>query len=333
MREHPETCPCPIQPERQEQCVGLAPRVICEVLYQVAPLYAQEELDTPANVGGLLPNKENVIQALVLLRDVLFPGTMTNEAIRSAELSLYVEERMSRAFRLLSAEVEKALPLRWTSRYAQTTGVERTVTDVRGEAERVTGELMRQLPDIRHLLVKDVEAAYDGDPAALSFAEIVLTYPGLAAITCHRIAHALYQLDVPAVPRIMSEWTHTHTGIDIHPGARIGERFFIDHGTGVVIGETCQIGNRVKLYQGVTLGAKSFPLDEHGNPIKGIKRHPTIEDDVVIYAGATILGGDTVIGRGSVVGANVSLMRSVPPGSTVLQKAVGMEIRENGNNG
>lgn len=326
-----QACLCPNPDHPHAECVGIAPRVVCDVLHQLAPFYTQEELDTPRNVGARLPNKENVVDALVVLRDVLFPGTMTHEEIHPAELSIYLEERMSRAYRLLSGEVERALPLRWTSRYAQTVAAERNVDDVRAEAEQITGQLMGKLPQIRELLVKDVEAAYDGDPAALSFAEIVLTYPGLAAITCHRIAHELYELEVPAVPRVMSEWMHTQTGIDIHPGATIGQRFFIDHGTGVVIGETCDLGDSIKVYQGVTLGAKSFPLDEHGNPIKSIKRHPTIEDDVVIYAGATILGGDTVIGRGSVIGANVSVTRSVAPNSTVVQKAVGIEIRENDN--
>jgi len=328
-----QPCLCQNPSHAHDECVGLAPRIICDVLHRLAPLYAPQELDTPANVGSHLPNKESVVEALIVLRDIMFPGTMTHEDIHRAELSVYLEERLSRAFRLLSAEIATALPLRWTSRYAQVTGAKREVGDLRGEAERLTGELVRQLPRIRERLVRDVEAAYDGDPAALSFAEVILTYPGLAAITSHRIAHELYALNVPAVPRIMSEWTHAQTGIDIHPGANIGEQFFIDHGTGVVIGETTDLGNNVKLYQGVTLGAKSFPLDEHGNPIKGIKRHPTLEDDVIVYAGATILGGDTVIGRGSTIGANVSLMRSVPPKTTVLQKAVGMEIRENGKPG
>jgi serine O-acetyltransferase len=157
----------------------------------------------------------------------------------------------------------------------------------------------------------------------------MLSYPGLAAITTHRIAHELCELDVPLIPRMMSEHAHSHTGIDIHPGATIGESFFIDHGTGVVIGETTEIGNNVKLYQGVTLGARSFPLDADGNPVKGIKRHPTLEDDVIVYAGATILGGDVVIGKGAVVGSNVWLLESVPPGSTVTQGVVEIRIERN----
>jgi serine O-acetyltransferase len=164
----------------------------------------------------------------------------------------------------------------------------------------------------------DVRAAYEGDPAATSTDETIFCYPGILAITNQRVAHELYRLAVPLLPRMLTEQAHSATGIDIHPGATIGERFFIDHGTGVVIGETSMIGNNVRLYQGVTLGAKSFPLDEQGNPIKGIPRHPIVEDDVVIYAGATVLGRITV-GRGSVIGGNVWVTESVPPGSKLSQ--------------
>jgi serine O-acetyltransferase len=166
--------------------------------------------------------------------------------------------------------------------------------------------------------VTDVEAAYDGDPAAKDFAEVILAYPGLEAITVYRLAHALQALDIPLIPRMMGEQAHRRTGIDIHPGAEIGERFFIDHGTGVVIGETAVIGRNVKIYQGVTLGALSFRKDERGRVIREGKRHPKIEDDVVIYAGATILGGRTVIGRGSVIGGNTWVTHSVPPGTRVI---------------
>jgi len=166
-------------------------------------------------------------------------------------------------------------------------------------------------------LQSDIQAAYEGDPAARSHMEIVMSYPGLQAITVHRIAHPLYLKGVPLIPRIMSELAHSRTGIDIHPGAKIGGGFFIDHGTGVVIGETCIIGENVKLYQGVTLGALSFPKDEHGNPIKGIKRHPEVRDHATIYAGATILGGETVVGDGAVIGGNVWLTHSVPANAKV----------------
>jgi serine O-acetyltransferase len=176
------------------------------------------------------------------------------------------------------------------------------------------------VPEIQRLVRSDVEAAYEGDPALKTRDEAIFAYPGVFAVTNQRIAHRLHGLGVPLIPRIITEYAHPVTGIDIHPGARIGERFFIDHGTGVVVGETAVIGARVRLYQGVTLGAKSFPLDEHGKPIKGIDRHPVVEDDVVVYSGATILGR-IVIGRGSSIGGNVWLTHAVPPGSKVTQEA------------
>lgn len=184
-------------------------------------------------------------------------------------------------------------------------------------AEGITARVLEGLPSVRKVLDTDIQAAYVGDPAAKSAEEIILSYPSIEAVGIYRIAHLIHSLNVPIIPRIMTEYAHKNTGIDIHPGATIAGGFFIDHGTGVVIGETCSIGSNVKLYQGVTLGAKSFPLDAHGNPIKGIKRHPDIGDNVVIYAGATILGGDTKIGHDSVIGGNVWLTESVPPYSTV----------------
>jgi serine O-acetyltransferase len=183
----------------------------------------------------------------------------------------------------------------------------------------MTAEFLARLPGVRRLLATDVRAAYDGDPAATSPAETILCYPGVLALTCQRLAHELHVLGVPLLPRMITEHAHALTGIDIHPGARIGERFFIDHGTGVVIGETSEIGSGVRLYQGVTLGARSFPLDEHGHPVKGVPRHPIVEDDVIVYSGATILGRITV-GAGSVIGGNVWLTRSVPPGSRIQQQ-------------
>jgi len=307
---------------------GVAAKLICDTVTALMPLYRLDETDAPDSVCGTRPNKERVVEALRLLEEVLFPGKMSTEAVENGQVESYVEERLSRVYRLLVMEIARALPLRWSGQFAKVSGRQRDVEDVRAEAERITGEFLQQLPRLRERLIKDVEAAYNGDPAALSYTEVLLAYPGLVAITSHRLAHELYRLNVPVIPRLMSEWTHSQTGIDIHPGAQIGEYFFIDHGTGVVIGETTEIGDRVKIYQGVTLGAKSFALDEQGHPIKGIKRHPTVEDEVVIYAGATILGGDTVIGKGSVIGGNVFLLHSVPPGSTVLQKSVGLEIRE-----
>ncbi len=185
------------------------------------------------------------------------------------------------------------------------------------EASSITSRFLDDLPTVAKKLVKDVRAAYEGDPAAQSVEEIMIAYPAYEAISIYRLAHILYLLKVPLIPRIMTEYAHQKTGIDIHPGATIGTHFFIDHGTGVVIGETCRIGDHVKIYQGVTLGAKSFELDENGNPIKGIKRHPDIGNHVVIYAGATVLGGNTVVGDNCVIGGNVWLVHSLKPGEKI----------------
>jgi len=185
------------------------------------------------------------------------------------------------------------------------------------EASSITSRFLDELPTVAKKLVKDVRAAYEGDPAAQSVEEIMIAYPAYEAISIYRLAHILYLLKVPLIPRIMTEYAHQKTGIDIHPGATIGTHFFIDHGTGVVIGETCRIGDHVKIYQGVTLGAKSFELDENGNPIKGIKRHPDIGNHVVIYAGATVLGGNTVVGDNCVIGGNVWLVHSLKPGEKI----------------
>lgn len=187
-----------------------------------------------------------------------------------------------------------------------------------GAAEKAVERFLSRLPVLRRLLTLDVQAAMDGDPAARSYAEIIFSYPGLEAITVQRIAHELWDLGVPLLPRIMTECAHSRTGIDIHPGAKIGESFFIDHGTGVVIGETAELGRNVKIYQGVTLGALSFQKDEGGRLLRGIKRHPTLRDGVVVYAGATILGGDTIVGEGAVIGGNTWVIESVPPGERVL---------------
>ncbi|HPI22638.1 MAG TPA: serine acetyltransferase, partial [Spirochaetota bacterium] len=192
--------------------------------------------------------------------------------------------------------------------------------DCERRARDIAVRFIERLPEVRHLLSTDVAAAFEGDPAAKSSGEAIFSYPSIVALTNFRIAHELYRLDVPLIPRIITEMAHSRTGIDLHPGAEIGERFFIDHGTGVVIGETSVIGRNVRLYQGVTLGAKSFPMDDKGNPIKGIPRHPIVEDDVIIYSGATVLGRVT-IGRGAVIGGNVWLTRDVPPGGRIMQGA------------
>ena len=198
------------------------------------------------------------------------------------------------------------------------------------DAKEIVDEFVAALPEVRRLVDTDVQAAYDGDPAATSRMKVVMAYPGLYAVTIHRLAHVLYKLKVPIIPRVMSELAHSKTGIDIHPGATIGERFFIDHGTGVVIGETTVIGRNVRLYQGVTLGGLSFDKDSNGALVKGLKRHPNIEDNVVIYANATILGGDTTIGHDSEIGGNVWIKESVPPYSRVYNKPPAPVIKKIG---
>lgn len=257
--------------------------------------------------------KEQVYQVLRKLRSALFPGVYEKYPIDESNINIIIGNNIRSAALDLKGLIEKCFIDECDIKELQ----HGTCTKCKEKANEITIHLLEQLPKIRELLNKDIQAAYEGDPAAKSREEILLSYPSIEALSIHRIAHVLYKQGVPIIPRIMSEYAHKRTGIDIHPGASIGEYFFIDHGTGVVIGETCVIGNHVKIYQGVTLGAKSFPLDEKGNPVKGIKRHPNIEDNVIIYAGATILGGDTVIGHDSIIGGNVWLTSSVPPYSKV----------------
>ncbi len=259
-----------------------------------------------------LPSQEEIIAILEDILDVIFPGYYTNKEINEFNIKSFVDMRLNRIYEKLSIEIKKTLLL---EHYSQK--LCDFCSSCEDEAQTITLKLLEQLDNVRQLVAKDVKAAFDGDPAAKNYSEVILSYPSIFAVTIHRIANVLYKLGVSYIPRIMSEYSHRQTGIDIHPGATIGEYFFIDHGTGVVIGETCEIGNNVKLYQGVTLGALSFPRDEDGNIIKGKKRHPKIEDNVTIYAGATILGGDTVIGECSVVGGNTWIVSSLPRCSRV----------------
>jgi serine O-acetyltransferase len=256
------------------------------------------------------PSQERTSEVLGRLFEVLYPGFIGNQHLTRGNVEYHVGALLDDVTDGLDEQVYLAIRSECLK--------EEPCAHCTGATERAVDEFLAALPEVRHLLSLDVQAALDGDPAAKSFAEIILAYPGLEAVTVYRVAHVLHRLGVPLLPRIMTEWAHGKTGVDIHPGARIGESFFIDHGTGVVIGETTEIGNNVKLYQGVTLGALSFPKNERGELIRGRKRHPTIEDDVVIYAGATILGGDTVIGRGSVVGGNTWLTHSISPMSRVI---------------
>lgn len=254
-----------------------------------------------------LPNKRAVIEAFKHLRPVIYLGFYSTRQLAPDNLRHTVAEHLYPAYELLVDQINRVFSYEHAMGRAPTAGPER--------GEEVVLALFRALPELRRTLNADVVAAYDGDPAAKSVEEVVFSYPAIAAITAHRVAHVLYREQVPMIPRIVAEYAHGETGIDIHPGAEIGERFFIDHGTGVVIGETSLIGRNVKLYQGVTLGALSVPRS--GQPTRSGRRHPTIGDDVTIYSGATILGGDTVIGAGSVIGGNVWLVHSVPPGSRI----------------
>lgn len=293
-----------------------------QIAKELSELYSIQHTDRPENVLWNYPAADQVVEALNILVHLMFPGLA---AAPETNIGQYFEKQLDEMSVLLPPELERALPFRWQS--AASSSNETPLDDVSAEAGRILEEFLSRLPAIRDMLIDDVKAAYNGDPAALSYAEVKVAYPGVLAITSHRIAHELYRLDVPIIPRIMNEWTHAKAGIDIHPGATIGRGFFIDHGTGVVIGETAKIGKGVKIYQGVTLGAKSFPLDENGNPIKHIQRHPTVEDNVIIYANTTVLGGKTLLGHDSVIGGNVFLMQSVPPHSFVTKTGDGASIR------
>lgn len=261
--------------------------------------------------GFQLAGRKAIYQVLDDLIAILFPGCHGREPMPPEQQHEFITSRLQFISHHLTGQIEQAF------RYQCVFDRCRDCGDCAAKAHAAVTRLIESLPDIKRTLQQDIVAAYEGDPAARSVMEVVMSYPGLQAIMVHRIAHVLYQESVPLIPRIMSEHAHSQTGIDLHPGATIGPGFFIDHGTGVVIGETSTIGKHVKLYQGVTLGALSFPKDKDGNPIKGIKRHPHVEDDVTIYAGATILGGETVIGAGSEIGGNVWLTHSVPPHSKV----------------
>jgi serine O-acetyltransferase len=272
------------------------------------------------NGGGriVLPSRDVVLECVEALRAVFFPGYFGATDLSDEHLHFYVGATLDRALHLLEEQVRRGFAFAERHDYE-------TCEHCAERAGAATRAFLARLPEVRRLVASDVDAAYEGDPALKIKDEAIFSYPGVLAVTNQRIAHELFALGVPLIPRMITEQAHAQTGIDIHPGARIGEKLFIDHGTGVVIGETAVIGNNVRIYQGVTLGAKSFPLDDKGNPIKGIDRHPIVEDDVVIYSGATILGRIT-IGRGSSIGGNVWITHGVPPGSRVTQA----EVREAG---
>src|SRR6202453_2724504 len=283
--------------------------------------YVADLLASYKEVGGLnnrdahnMPSKRAVGQICEDLLQIIFPGFHDEDAVQHNSLEELTAARLSGVIKRLTEQVRKAVRI----------GNPHKPT---GRTPPIIRKFCQALPEVRELLRTDIKAAFDGDPATLHREEVILSYPFLEAVAIQRLAHRLYHYGAPVVPRMMTEWAHSRTGIDIHPGASIGTHFFIDHGTGVVIGETCNIGNHVKIYHGVTLGARSFIKDETGNIVKGGKRHPDVEDHVTIYPNSTILGGETVIGKNSTIGANVFLMHSVPPHSLVVYEEKQLVIR------
>ncbi len=273
-----------------------------------------------------LPQYEAVISVIADLQEVLYPGYCRREGLHNGNVTYHTGDLIDGLHDKLTTQIGRALQHE-ARRMGDADAHDPCDEDYEAKGQAIAIEFLEKLPDLRRMLATDVDAAFDGDPACKNLDEVIFCYPGLEAVTVYRLAHELFRLDVPMIPRMMTEWAHKETGIDIHPGARIGHHFFIDHGTGVVIGETCEIGDHVKIYQGVTLGALSFPTDSSGNLIRGRKRHPTIEDRVVIYASATILGGDTVVGHDSVIGSSVWLTSSVQPFATVVMEKPRLKIR------
>jgi len=312
--------------------IGSAPRACALPLSVLWPIVAgvnatvtqltDQLIVSYAKVGGInhldgknLPSKTAIAAITIDLLRLLFPGFYDERTIHSSELKVEMVSLMDSVLGRLEDEIYKSLE------YATPEGLAKK--ELRRAAKEMTVDLLGSLPGVRELLKTDVDAAYNGDPAALSQEEIIVAYPFVEAIAVQRVAHELYRRGIALIPRIMTEWAHARTGMDLHPGARIGTHFFVDHCTGTVVGETCLIGNRVKMYHGVTLGAKSTGDVEQ---LRGHKRHPTIEDGVTIYPGATILGGETVIGTGSTIGGNVFLTTSVPPHSLVVFEGVKMKV-------
>lgn len=273
-----------------------------------------------------MPSIKTLHRLVEQLQAVLFPGYFEEADLNPETMPYYIGFTMDKVARSLEEQFHSGFCV---SCFRD--DVEGYCPTCHHRSQETVMKFLSSLSHIRELLASDVQAAFDGDPASKNLNEIIYCYPSIKALSSYRIAHELYLLEVPLLPRIITEMAHSETGIDIHPGAQVGERFFIDHGTGTVIGETCIIGRNVRIYQGVTLGAKSFPLDEQGNPIKGIARHPIVEDDVTIYAGATILGRVT-IGKGSVIGGNVWLTSDVPPNSNVVQRQPKIIVIQNKEN-
>lgn len=302
-----------------------SPHSLNDLVERIVQSYVADErtqhLDSP-----FLPSRDRTIEILELLRRLVFPGFFDDQRLTTETIRYHVGDLLGKLRDMLYEQVRAALRYQEAQRNGRGNPHDGDRCDEK--AQTITLAMLDQIPEIRRLLALDVQAAFDGDPAATCTDETIFCYPGVDAIFVHRISHALWKLQVPLLPRIMSEYLHNETGIDIHPGAEIGESFFIDHGTGVVIGETTTIGHRVKLYQGVTLGALST---KGGQTWRGRKRHPSIEDDVTIYGGAIILGGETTIGKGATIGGSVFITRSIPPGYSVTMKAPELKMTSKGS--
>ncbi len=273
-----------------------------------------------------LPSMDAVVEVAETLKEILYPGYRKRQNLHFGNVTYHVGDLIDGLHDRLTQQITRALRHDFRRKNQIACGEVQPDFEAAGQEKAI--QFLQRLPDVRRLLATDVQAAYDGDPAAGSLDEIIFCYPGLEAITIYRLAHELHKLKVPLIPRMLSEWAHGRTGIDIHPGATIGPSFFIDHGTGVVIGATTEIAAGVKLYQGVTLGALSFTKDDEGNLVRTSKRHPTIEENVVIYANATVLGGTTTIGRNSVIGASASVYESVPPNTVVTLEKPTLRMRQ-----
>jgi len=303
-REHPTGTTCTID----ENMLAEYRKKLPQIAQKIIDSCQEEKCNTHVDYEPI-PSKESVIKIIDYFFEILYPGYFNSEKLDPVNISFHLGQCVTRLFSLLAEQVSSSIRhdcLRYNL----------TCQECNEKGHEISLKVLEEVPAIRNILASDVQAVFEGDPAAQSYDEIIFSYPGISATTIYRVAHVLYQYEVPMLPRIMTEYAHSKTGIDIHPGAEIGPRFVIDHGTGVVIGETTTIGNNVRLYQGVTLGALSLPKDA-GKQLRGQKRHPNIEDDVIIYSGTTILGGNTTIGARSVIGGNVWLTESVPPDTQV----------------
>ena len=276
-----------------------------------------------------LPSRRETIEIIELLLELVYPGYHGRQNLNDFNVGFHVGELLPKVGEKLYRQVHQCLC--YQDELDGKVTPDKPPCDKK--AQRLTLEFLDRLPAIREMLAGDVQAAYDGDPAAVNLDEVILAYPGVMAVSVYRLAHELYKANIPLIPRIMTEWAHTVTGVDIHPGAKIGRNFFIDHATGVVIGQTSEIGENVKLYQGVTLGAMSFPKDERGQLIRGYKRHPTVENGVTIYANATVLGGETTLGEASIIGGSVFLTGSIPANCSVTVKSSELAITNRAKRG